>query len=135
MGSADRVLVLGAGMGGLSAALRLQQAGCDVLVLESETRPGGKIWSEEVDGFLLHACRDAWPSRPTACRQGSRASRKPSFARASCVRPRPRPAFLIQVLLPSMTLTRIPIETCCPYQKPDPFRSPVFRRRYPVFVE
>ncbi|NBN63133.1 phytoene desaturase family protein [Pannonibacter tanglangensis] len=39
----DRVVIIGAGMGGLSAALRLVAAGRRVLVLEAAATPGGKL--------------------------------------------------------------------------------------------
>lgn len=38
-----RVVVIGAGIGGLAAALRLAHAGCEVTVLEARAAPGGKI--------------------------------------------------------------------------------------------
>ena len=45
--------VVGGGLSGLTAALRLQQAGWDVTVFESSDRPGGRVRTDEVDGFLL----------------------------------------------------------------------------------
>lgn len=47
-GSADRVVVVGAGLGGLSCALHLAGAGRQVTILEREDRPGGRAgrWSE-----------------------------------------------------------------------------------------
>lgn len=38
-----KVLVLGAGLGGLAAAYELNRAGFDVTVLEARTRPGGRV--------------------------------------------------------------------------------------------
>src|ERR1700754_3761351 len=40
---AMRIAVIGAGLGGLAAALRLQAAGCEVTVLEQRGVPGGRI--------------------------------------------------------------------------------------------
>ncbi|MCK6572080.1 protoporphyrinogen oxidase [Myxococcota bacterium] len=48
-----KVVVIGGGISGLSAGYRLKQAGADVTVIESDTRPGGKIRTEMVDGFLV----------------------------------------------------------------------------------
>lgn len=45
-----RVIVVGAGMGGLAAAVDLARAGCRVTVLERATGPGGKLREVRVDG-------------------------------------------------------------------------------------
>lgn len=42
-GSAKKVIVLGAGLAGLSAAYELTQAGHEVTILEARTRPGGRV--------------------------------------------------------------------------------------------
>ena len=42
-GSDRRVIVIGAGLAGLSSAYELVQAGFDVTVLEARTRPGGRV--------------------------------------------------------------------------------------------
>lgn len=44
-------IVVGAGLGGLSAALRLRSAGYDVTVLERHAEPGGRCGIWESDGF------------------------------------------------------------------------------------
>ena len=46
------VLIVGAGLAGLSAALKLQAAGKDVLVVESSDRAGGRVASDLIDGFI-----------------------------------------------------------------------------------
>ncbi len=50
-GPTDRVVVVGAGLAGLSAAMRLAGAGREVVVLEREQRPGGRAGRLEIDGF------------------------------------------------------------------------------------
>ncbi len=49
-----RITVVGGGISGLTVAYLLARGGndVDVSVLESEDRPGGKIWTDKVDGFL-----------------------------------------------------------------------------------
>ncbi|QDY76417.1 FAD-dependent oxidoreductase [Streptomyces qinzhouensis] len=47
------VIVVGAGVAGLSAALALTAAGVGVSVLEAADRPGGRMTTEETDGFRL----------------------------------------------------------------------------------
>ncbi|WP_212721984.1 flavin monoamine oxidase family protein [Nocardioides dongxiaopingii] len=47
------VVVVGAGLAGLRCALELERAGLDVVVLEAADAVGGRIRTEEVDGFLL----------------------------------------------------------------------------------
>ncbi len=49
----EHIIVIGAGMAGLSAATRLTQAGLSVTVLESRNRIGGRIWTSR-----------AWPDVP-----------------------------------------------------------------------
>ncbi|MEZ5185105.1 MAG: FAD-dependent oxidoreductase [Candidatus Nanopelagicales bacterium] len=50
--SAD-VVVVGAGLAGLNAAHHLAEAGVDVVVVEAADRVGGRVQTDEVDGFLL----------------------------------------------------------------------------------
>ncbi|WP_404810518.1 1-hydroxycarotenoid 3,4-desaturase CrtD [Methylobacterium flocculans] len=50
-----KVVVVGAGIGGLVAALRLAHAGLDVTVLEQAARPGGKMRSVAVGGSAVEA--------------------------------------------------------------------------------
>jgi monoamine oxidase len=44
-GPAKKVIVIGAGLAGLSAGFELTQAGHDVTILEAQTRPGGRACS------------------------------------------------------------------------------------------
>lgn len=46
-------IIIGAGISGLVAAYYLKQAGCNILLLESNDRVGGVIQSYNVEGFLL----------------------------------------------------------------------------------
>ena len=47
------VVVIGAGLAGLSAATRLAAGGCDVHVLEAAGHVGGRLTTDRVDGFLV----------------------------------------------------------------------------------
>ena len=49
-GKSDRVVVVGAGLGGLATAIRLAAAGREVTVLERESVPGGRAGIWESDG-------------------------------------------------------------------------------------
>ncbi len=46
------VLIVGAGLAGLSAAIDCQAAGADVTVIEASDRAGGRIASDEINGFI-----------------------------------------------------------------------------------
>ena len=50
-----RVIVVGAGIAGLTAAFRLQQSGCSVLVLERSALQdvGGRMASVDVNGYHI----------------------------------------------------------------------------------
>ena len=51
----QRVIVVGAGIGGLVSALELAAQGVEVLVLERAAQPGGKMRQVEVGGALMDA--------------------------------------------------------------------------------
>jgi len=44
-------VVIGAGLAGMSAAVYLQKAGREVVVLEAAERAGGRVQSDQIDGF------------------------------------------------------------------------------------
>jgi protoporphyrinogen oxidase len=46
-------LVVGAGLAGMSAAIALQNYGAEVTVLEASDRAGGRVASDQIDGFTL----------------------------------------------------------------------------------
>jgi phytoene desaturase len=50
-GATDRVVIIGAGLGGLACALRLAGAGRNVTVLEREAAPGGRIGQLAAGGY------------------------------------------------------------------------------------
>lgn len=57
MASAPEIdaVVVGAGIAGLGAALELQAAGCEVLVIDPGDRPGGVMRTEHVAGFVVES--------------------------------------------------------------------------------
>lgn len=48
-----KIIVIGAGIGGLSAAVRLQNAGYQVEIFEKESMPGGKMHQIKVEGHTF----------------------------------------------------------------------------------
>lgn len=52
-GATDRVVVVGAGLSGLSTALHLTGAGRRVTVLDSAPQPGGRVATEEIGGHAF----------------------------------------------------------------------------------
>lgn len=50
---ATDVVVVGAGVAGLNAAHHIAESGLDVLVLEAADQVGGRMQTDEVDGYLL----------------------------------------------------------------------------------
>ena len=48
----SEVLVIGAGLAGLNAAIYLESQGVDVAVIESTDRAGGRVASDVIDGFI-----------------------------------------------------------------------------------
>lgn len=62
------VVVVGAGLAGLTAARLLNHADLDVVVLEADNRPGGRLKTDRFDGFLLdHGFQVYLTSYQTAC--------------------------------------------------------------------
>ena len=57
-----RAIVIGAGIGGLGLAIRLQSAGIDTTIVEARDKPGGRAYYWERDGFTF----DAGPTVLTA---------------------------------------------------------------------
>ena len=61
------VLVIGGGITGLTAAYALGRAGIPVTLVEAGDRLGGKVHTEQIDGFLVEAGPDSFISyRPAA---------------------------------------------------------------------
>jgi len=48
----SEVIVVGAGLAGLNAAIYLESAGVEVTVIESADRAGGRVASDVIDGFI-----------------------------------------------------------------------------------
>ena len=51
-----KIVVIGAGLSGLTAALRFQQAGHEVQVIESNSHAGGRCKAVHRDGFIIDTC-------------------------------------------------------------------------------
>src|SRR5262245_39404801 len=52
-GPTDRVVIVGAGLGGLACAVRLAATGRDVTVIERESTPGGRAGRLTIDGYAF----------------------------------------------------------------------------------
>lgn len=63
--SGVRVVVIGAGISGLTVAHAIQQRGADVSVLEARHHPGGRIRTLHEDGFLIETGPNAVLARPS----------------------------------------------------------------------
>src|ERR1700733_13239254 len=53
MQNEPQVIVIGAGMAGLTAARALAERGISVLILEARERVGGRVFSKQVDGTTV----------------------------------------------------------------------------------
>ena len=51
--AAEKAIVIGSGFGGLAAAIRLQSAGIQTLMLEKRDKPGGRAYVYEDNGFVF----------------------------------------------------------------------------------
>jgi monoamine oxidase len=60
--AAKRIIIIGAGLAGLSAAYELTQAGHDVTILDARTRPGGRVYTVR-DPFAEGLDADAGATR------------------------------------------------------------------------
>ncbi|MFB6310211.1 MAG: NAD(P)/FAD-dependent oxidoreductase [Salinirussus sp.] len=66
----DRVAVVGGGLAGLVAARRLAERGIDVELFEATDRLGGRVGSDELDGFILdRGFQVLFPSYPAVRRE------------------------------------------------------------------
>lgn len=61
--STSDVLIIGGGIAGLAAAHQLVKHGLNPLVLERDSRAGGKLLTEHVDGFTIESGPDAFLMR------------------------------------------------------------------------
>jgi phytoene desaturase len=51
--SKPKVLIVGAGIGGIATAARLARCGCQVTVLEKNEKPGGRVGQLKLDGYTF----------------------------------------------------------------------------------
>jgi len=75
-GRTDRVVIVGAGLSGLSAALHLAGRGRNVTVVERGDHPGGRVGRTDIAGYRL----DTGPTvltMPTSSTRPSERSAKP----------------------------------------------------------
>ena len=60
-----RIAVIGGGVGGLTAARALRDAGVDVVVLEAAVRAGGVIGTSHIDGYVREHAASSFLGGPT----------------------------------------------------------------------
>ncbi len=48
-----QIIIIGAGLTGLNCAYHLEKAGLSPILLEKKSHPGGRIYSENINGFIL----------------------------------------------------------------------------------
>lgn len=51
--SREKVIVIGGGVGGLATAIRLQAAGCQVILVEARAKLGGRAYQLQTEGFTF----------------------------------------------------------------------------------
>jgi 1-hydroxycarotenoid 3,4-desaturase len=60
----DRIVIVGAGVGGLAAAIDLSREGLDVTVVEAADRPGGKMRRTHIGGIAMDSGPTVFTLRP-----------------------------------------------------------------------
>src|SRR5262245_27855127 len=99
-----RIVVIGGGIAGLTAAYRLHASGCEVALLEAEERPGGHVGTVREGGFTVEAGPNGFLARSNepepmalvrelglegALVQANRAARRRYIVRRGRLRPIP----------------------------------------------
>ena len=73
MMSGKKVVIIGAGCAGLTAAYTLKKNNIDCIVLESSNRPGGRCWNVEKEGFIFPVgavfTEPQWGVTPKLCEE------------------------------------------------------------------
>ncbi len=68
-------MIIGAGLAGLSCAIKLTEAGKEILILEADDAVGGRVRTDEMNGFLLdrgfQVYLDAYPTAGTLLALGA----------------------------------------------------------------
>lgn len=138
------IIVLGAGISGLSAARALRTSGRDVVVFDQGTLPGGRLRSEQVGGFLMEhgANALAGPAPSAECLiaglglreeivRYSAAVRHRYVVRAGCVRAMPvsAPRFLASGFVSLAGRLRLLMEPFAPARLGDETVAQFARRR------
>ena len=148
------VLVIGAGITGLTAACELQRRGLQVRLVEASPRAGGLIRTERIDGFTIEAGPDSvLTSKPAAVELARELGLEPDLQpvrppggafvlRGRTLYPLPRPSLLGipqtwrglagYALLPAAARARLALEPLVPARRSldDESIGSFFRRRF-----